>query len=190
MNRAPRNILLAVLFVLPCASHAAEICTNIDLPLPATTEGLYVDLVTGAHEESESAAPGFDIDIYAAASTTPSGQLKFYWGSAPTNGAGVAIEGDTYAVLGGGALIGPASLFTRQGFTGITTAWQAGTTGYLGLRFRNEAAGNATHYGWLALTTTAPLGFPAHILGWCYEDSGALIVTPAPDTFFANGFDT
>lgn len=181
--------LLALLAVASLQATAAQQCfTGMNLPVPATTEGLYVNLVTGTFGQTEASVPGFDIDIYAAASTNPSGQLKFYWGAAATGGAGVAVTGDLYAVLGGGALIGPDSLFTRAAFTGDTSAWQAGVSGYLGVRLRNESNGTL-QYGWVHLSTTAGLGFPATINAWCYEDSGAAILTPAADTLYANGFE-
>jgi hypothetical protein len=173
------------------AAGAAEHCVSgLALEVPATSEGLYLNLVNGVSGQTEASVPGFDIDIYAAVSTVPSGQLKFYWGSAATLGAGVASAGDTYAVLGAGQLIGPESLFTRAAFTGDTSAWQAGVSGFLGLRFRNESTGT-TQYGWMRLSTTAPLGFPATINAWCYEDSGAAINTPLPvePPVFADGFE-
>ncbi len=74
----------------------------------------------------------------------------------------MASAGDTYALLGSGAVIGPASLFTRAAFAGDTSVWQAGATGYLGMRFRLEP-GTEIRYGWVLLSTTAPLGFPATI---------------------------
>lgn len=182
----------ASLLLFTSGADATVMCmSDANLDVPATTEGLYLNLVTGVSGQSEGSVPGFDVDIYAAANTVPSDQLKFYWGAASTGGAGVASSGDVYAVLGSAQLIGPDSLFTRAAFAGDTSGWQAGTTAYLGLRFRNEAAAGAIHYGWLQLQTTAPLGFPARILSWCYEDSGAAISTPtvpAP-VLFANGFE-
>ena len=168
---------------------ATEACfAGVNLDVPATTEGLYVNLVNGTSGQTEAAVPGFDIDIYAAASTDPSGQLRFYWGSASNGGAGVAVVADTYAVLGNSQLIGPDSLFTRAAFTGNTSAWQAGVTGYLGLRFRDESDG-LVKYGWLQLTTSPVLGFPATINGWCYEVNGSAIATPAQTPMFTNGFE-
>ena len=170
---------------------AAEQCVpGAELSVPATTEGLYVNLVTSVSGQTEASVPGFDIDIYASANSVPSDQLKFYWGSAANNGAGVASAGDTYALLGSGAVVGPSSLFTRAAFTGDTSVWQAGATGYLGVRFRLEP-GTEIRYGWVLLTTTAPLGFPATIHGWCFEDSGAAIITPAliETRIFSDGFE-
>lgn len=183
---------MAMLLLASAASaNATVICspmTNLDVP--ATSEGLYLNLITGVSGFRESDVPGFDIDIYAAVSTNPSGQMKFYWGAESTGGAGVVSSGDTYAVLGPNVTIGPDSTFTRAAFTGDTSAWLAGTSGNLGMRLRDETPATIV-YGWLALSTTAALGFPATIEGWCYEDSGAAIVTPdpRPDEVFADGFD-
>jgi hypothetical protein len=178
--------------LLACTGAAATVMcvSSANLNVPATSEGLYVNLVTGVSGQTEASVPGFDIDIYAAVSTNPSGQMRFYWGPAATGGAGVVSSGDSYLVLGAGAVIGPASTFSRAAFTGDTSAWQGGTTGYLGTRFLNES-GASTTYGWIQLSTNAPLGFPATILSWCYEDSGAAITTPGgmPDLVFANGFE-
>jgi len=190
-QHAHRAILLIVLLSLSPIVAASEQCFAAqNLPVPQTTEGLYVNLVTASSGQTEASVPGFDIDLYAAASSVPSDQLKYYWGPSSNGGAGVATVGDTYAVLAGGAVIGPESLFTRAAFTGNTEAWQAGVSGYLGLRFRDEASG-AIRYGWLQLSTSAPLGFPALIEGWCYEDSGAAITIPSlpTDVLFRNGFE-
>lgn len=195
LSRLRHNLMpwLGLLTVPMLASHASadEQCFfDRDLAVPQTTEGLYVNLVNAVSGQSEASVPGFDLDIYAAASTVPSDQLKFYWGPSSTGGAGVASVGDTYAVLADGAVIGPESLFTRAAFTGNTEAWQAGVDGYLGLRFRDEASGDI-RYGWLRLLTSAPLGFPALIDSWCYEDSGAAITisTPPSDVLFRDGFE-
>lgn len=185
------RLLAMLLLAFATSAHAAVICSSMtNLDVPATSEGLYLNLITGVSGVRESDAPGFDIDIYAAVSTHPTGQLKFYWGSASNGGAGVVSSGVAYDVLGSNVTIGPDSVFSREGFTGDTSAWLAGTSGYLGMRFRDEATATIV-YGWLALSTTAPLGFPATIEGWCHEDSGAAIVTPdsRPDEIFVNGFD-
>lgn len=185
------SIALILSIALGVSAQAAVVCSPVvSLDVPATTEGLYVNLVTGTSGTSEGAVPGFDVNIYAAASTNPSGQLKFYWGPESTGGAGVVSSGDAYAVLGPNVTIDSNSPFTRAAFTGDTSAWQSGTSGYLGMRFRSEIPAIIV-YGWLALSTTAPLGFPATIEGWCYEDSGAAISTPAApgDEIFVDGFD-
>jgi hypothetical protein len=186
------SLAAALLLLLPSSVLAAAICSTAqNLAVPQDDEGVYINFVTGQNAGSEGAVPGFDFDPYAAVSTDPSLQLKFYWGSSSNNGAGVASAGDSYAVLAGGDRVDADSLFTRMGFSGDTSAWQAGVDGYLGVRFTNEATAVLT-YGWVHLATTAPVGFPATVLDWCYEDSGAGIAIPAApdnDFVFCNGFD-
>ncbi|HWU53795.1 MAG TPA: hypothetical protein VN153_13395 [Tahibacter sp.] len=187
-----RSYLSALLLIIALPAPAALVCSPaLNLPVPATSEGLYVNFSTGVSGTSESAVPGFDFDPYAAVSSTPSDQLRFYWGSATTGNAGVASSGDRYALLSAGSVVGPASLFTRAGFTGDTSAWTSElTTGYLGMRFLNEAT-SAINYGWVLLTTTPPLGFPMTIHGWCYDDTGAgIAIAPVSvsDPIFSDTF--
>ena len=184
----PRALAAALFWT--CGTQAATVCrTDANLDVPADGEGLYVNFVTGVSARSEGQVPGFDLDVYAMQVSNPAGQMKFYWGPSNNPGAGVVTSGDTYAVLAEGDTVGPASTFSRAGAGGVTTAWQAGVTGFLGTRFRDEAAGNAVHYGWVRLATTAPLGFPATIRDWCYDDAGEAIVISIPDTIFADGFE-
>ncbi|AVP99601.1 hypothetical protein C7S18_21555 [Ahniella affigens] len=173
------------------ANAAVQCPQTLPLNVPATGEGLYLNLVTNVSGTTEASVPGFDINPYAAQNSDPVGQLKFYWGSAATNGAGVVTSGDSYAVLPPGQLIGPASTFSRAAFTGDTSAWQAGASGFLGVRFQQEPE-NAIRYGWIFLSSSPPLGFPLNIQAWCYEDSGAAITTPLPGEtpLFVDSFES
>ncbi|MEO7325287.1 MAG: hypothetical protein ABIW82_10715 [Dokdonella sp.] len=182
--------LVLALFTGP--TRAVIVCmTEQNIPIPQDGEGAYINFVNGAHAGSEGAVPGFDFEPYASQASEPANQLRFYLGSSGNNGAGAVTSGDTYAVLAAGDTIGADSLFSRAGFTGITTAWQAGVTaGYLGVRFTNEATSNLT-YGWVHLTTMAPLGFPMTVLDWCYEDDGSAITIQQVETdrIYCDGFD-
>jgi hypothetical protein len=188
----PSLLFAAALALVPGAAEAALVCSGpLDLAVPQTGEGLYINLVTGDSGESEGQVPGFDVDPYAAQNSEPAHQLKFYWGSSSNGGAGVASSGDTYAVLQLGDTIGPDSTFTRAAFTGDTSAWQAGVAeGHLGMRFTNEATG-LLNYGWLRLRSSAPLGFPLTVVDGCHDDSGAAVtITAAPvDRVYCDGFD-
>lgn len=184
--------LTLVCAILSATANAAVQCPQtLPLIVPANGEGLYLNLVTNVSGTTEASVPGFDINPYAAQNSDPVGQLKFYWGSPATNGAGVVTSGDTYAVLPAGQLIGPASTFSRAAFTGNTSAWQAGASGFLGVRFQEEPA-NAIRYGWIFLSSSPPMGFPLNIQAWCYEDSGAAITTPLPGEtpLFVDSFES
>lgn len=184
----PRALTAALFWT--CGTQAATVCrTDANLDVPADGEGLYVNFVTGVSARSEGQVPGFDLDVYAMQVSNPAGQMKFYWGPSTNPGAGVVTSGDTYAVLAEGDTVGPASTFSRAAAGGVTAAWQAGVTGFLGTRFRHEGNGGTVVYGWVRLVTQPPLGFPATIVDWCYEDSGAAIAISSPDPLFADGFE-
>ena len=188
--RMRRPSLCVIALFAPMSLHAAIVCHEQELSVPQTGEGIYINFVTAQSGGSEGAVPGFDFNPYAQQSSTPPLQLRFYWGSPSTQGAGVASSGDRYAVLEAGDTIDASSLFTRMGAGGDTSAWQSGVdAGYLGVRFTNEAT-SLLSYGWVRLSTTAPLGFPASVIDWCYESSGAGITIPAAaDAIFCDGFD-
>jgi hypothetical protein len=57
------------------------------------------------------------------------------------------------------------------------THWLGGADGYVGIAFYDEASGTVD-YGYLHLTTNGPLGFPAQVLDWAYDSSGAAITIP------------
>ena len=73
----PIHSAFALLLVTACAiassqARAAVQCANhVGLAIPADGEGLYVNLITGVSGRAESAAPGFDIDIYASTNSEP-----------------------------------------------------------------------------------------------------------------------
>ena len=50
-----------------------------------------------------------------------------------------------------------------------------------------DKASGTINYGWLLISTTAGLGFPMTVHGWCFDDSGAAVTIPA-DALFADGY--
>ena len=46
-----------------------------------------------------------------------------------------------------------------------------------GVAFQNENTG-VLNYGYIHMTTTSPEGFPAQVLEWAYDSSGAAITVP------------
>jgi hypothetical protein len=155
------------------SANAAVVTTfaSANISVPATTAGVYINLQTGATASSAGALPGWDFNPYL----TGSG-LGFYWNQSPAGthgGVATAPASTTYANLAFGTVVGPSSPFTAaiQGTAG--TSYRQTGISYLGFRFRNAA--NVTNYGYAAIQTSATNGFPATVLGWIYEDSGASI---------------
>lgn len=148
--------------------------TNISVP--ATIDGVYINLVTGATGATGSAAAGWDLDPYSGGSA-----LRFFWPSSPaaSSGAVAVAAGGPYNALSVGATVSAASTFS--------VATTAGTTGtpfvlegdnYLGFRFYNEAT-SSINYGYARVQSGASGGFPATIVCYRYEDTGAAITVAA-----------
>jgi hypothetical protein len=174
----PAAAVAVSLFALASAARGAVLCQdpNPDILIPATTAGVYVNLVTGVNAITPAGAPNWDINPW---STT----LQYYFNNAadPSSaGAVAATAGGNLLELSGSATVSSAELYSTETPTDAQMVdWQNGSTGqYLGVRFWNESLGvPAINYGWIQVDTTTATGHPANIRRWCYEDSGAAITT-------------
>jgi hypothetical protein len=98
------------------------------------------------------------------------------------------LSGTTYATLAANDLISAGSTYIASTQTAAMPLWRAGADGYLGVRFINSAT-SAINYGWVHLTTTGATGFPATIVDYGYENTGASILAgqiapvPEPSTY-------
>ncbi len=161
------------------AGSAAAAVIQVDLsatPLtvPNTLDGIYLNLVTGATFTGSVPPPGYDFNPYNNGSG-----LAFFAPSAPS-GQGTLASGQTGLALLGLETIGSGGIY--QPGQALGTNFQVTGIHFVGLRFQNEST-NALNYGWVELTTTggAGAGFPATILRYAYEDTGAPIITPIPE---------
>ena len=102
----------------------------------------------------------------------------FIWGSEENAGVASATV-RSYLVLGPGDTIGPSSTFIRDGWgqsTAFFNYWR-GMNGYLGVKFMNEDTGEV-NYGYVHMLTTSGTGFPAMIMDYAYDNTGAAITIP------------
>jgi hypothetical protein len=149
--------------------------TNI--AVPANIDGVYINLVTGATGTLASAVPGWDIDPFQSGGTS----LAFFWPSTPATSFGAVSSATTgpYVVLAPGATVSSTSIFSVVTATGTAgTPFVAAGDNYLGFRFFNETT-SAINFGYARVQTGASGGFPATIVCYRYEDTGAPI-TVAP----------
>lgn len=162
-----------VLSLASSASMAAVVCSPAAVPVPANIDGVYLNLVTNATGTSGGGVAGWDINLYQ----TGASALYFFWPTPATSAGGVAT-GTVYDRLASGAPIGASQTYIQAAGGGGPAAyanWQvAGTGGFLGIRFNNEAT-STLNYGWLQLDTGASGGFPATINQYCYDNTGAQI---------------
>lgn len=148
----------------------------LNLTIPPTATGLSINFVSG------EASPGLPFSHFNVSKGDPylfGPGMYFFWGS-DMNNAGVALTSEgPYRVLGSGGTVGPASIFSRSnlGQSDAMFGYWSGVNGYLGVRFMNEETGEI-NYGYVHMLTTHGSGFPAMILDYAYDTSGAAITIP------------
>ena len=145
----------------------------VAITIPATFDGVYLNLVTGASDNTGT-IPGYDINLYSL--DTANG-LDFFFPNAANHGAVGMLTVAGAQVLG--TQIGPGSSFSNVQQVRGTNFGTAGTR-FLGVRFINEAGGGQ-HYGYLQIDSGAgaPPGFPAVIRRYVYENSANTPITIA-----------
>ncbi len=115
----------------------------------------------------------FNLNVYGSPTT-----LQYFWpNNANSSEGAVTLDGGTtYAVLGSGATIGPASSFLVGTGVALTAPWSVpgNVDGYLGFRFLDGAI---TKYGY-AHITTGTNGRPFTIHSVAYNDVGDPITIP------------
>lgn len=152
------------------SADAAVVWSGIvNINVPSTTSGVYLNIVTGATGAS-SALSGWDLNPWSSSAlnffnSTTSGQ---------TQRTDMVGSGSVASNLASGTLISGASTFTNNTGTQTTSGLNLNSSNNLfGFKFWHEGAG-AYRYGWvrLSLGTTAG-GQPRSIVEYAYEDSGA-----------------
>jgi hypothetical protein len=148
----------------------------VSIAVPDTLSGVYLDLVTGASSASGATTPGYDFSAYE------NGPIWFY-PDGTDDGVVGKTSTETASAEAFGAPISSASKFlTAYGYA--ATPFDVTGTEYAGIEFQNDNTG-AVNYGWVELQTTATTGFPATIVGYAYDNSGAPIAAgavPEPGT--------
>lgn len=158
-------------------ANATVVTFNTPISVPATTAGVYINLLTGANGTSGGAVPGYDFNPYLANGGT---QLGFYWGPVATRGGGVASTTTTgpYLSLAAGTTISAASTFTAAILGTTGSAYLTSGTHTLGFKFYNETT-SVFNYGYLTMTNASTNGFAATITGWSFENNGGAITIPS-----------
>jgi hypothetical protein len=161
----------------------------VNLGIPLTTNGLYLNVVNGATNlpagGTGTTVPGWDINPWSATG------LAFFSPATPAGGAYVLSATSTVANLALGASIGGSATF-GSGIAANTAQFNLNSSNNLiGFRFINEAGGT-THYGWARLalgsTTLAP---GRAIVEYAFESTPGLAiqagVVPEPGTYALMG---
>jgi hypothetical protein len=153
----------------------------VNINIPSTTAGVYLNVQTGVSNPSPGAVPGWDVNPYSG--TT----LTFFNPAAPAGGVYVVnFPGGTSATLPDnlpfGTLISAASGFGSGAgeTTGITAFNLNSSNNLVGFRFQNEAAANQIQYGWMRISLSGTSGGqPRAIVEYAYDNTGAGIAAGA-----------
>ncbi len=152
----------------------------VNLAIPVTTNGLYLNVVTGANNLPASTGggtvPGWDINLYST------NGLGFFNPATPAGGAYVVSSGTTVANLAAGTTIGGASTYSSGGTTNLAQWNLNSSNNIFGFRFIGED--NLLHYGWgrFSLGATATTAGRT-LIEYAYEDAAntAILAGAVPE---------
>lgn len=154
----------------------------VNINIPSTTAGVYLNVVTGLTGASSGATPGWDVNPWS--STT----LNFFNPSAPTGGVYVRTDESVAGVsnLPFNTMIGSTNFYASGAaqLSGANPFNLNSDQNLVGFRFLNEA-NNEVHYGWMRIAISDPLSAqPRSIVEYAFEATpGAGIgagIIPAP----------
>jgi hypothetical protein len=173
-----------LLGITPTAQAAIVYSGTVNIPIPATTAGVYLNMVTGVNNTVPASAPGWDVNPFSS--------TGFSWFAATpgaSHGTVINAAGGTSATLVDylpvGFVVDGTLTFGANNAsetTGPTAATLNSSNNYVGVRFLNEGT-TQINFGWVQVALGATLNDPARaIVGYAYEDTGAPItVTPVPE---------
>ena len=150
----------------------------INLAVPTTIDGVYMNVQTGAIGSSSDTTAGWDVNPYGTSTTIVSLFAATGTGYMRNPNAGTATSATR---LDAATVVGPSSFF--YGNSTATTGsgigqWSANSSGYFGFKF--IAADAATHYGWMQLSIGADAGTRS-IVQYAWENvANASITVPIP----------
>ncbi|MFO0962217.1 MAG: hypothetical protein U0625_04855 [Phycisphaerales bacterium] len=146
----------------------------VNLTVPNTFAGVYLNLQTGATGTSSGSNPGWDINPYG------NGYLRLFQ---PTGGGYMQYPAGTGAGnLDAGQTIGAASTWVtypnaNPTFGAAAGQWKFNADNLLGVRFLD--ASSAVRYGWVRFRMGADANSKV-IVDWAYEDTGGDIGAGVP----------
>ena len=170
--------LAGVALAAPAVAKADIVWSGpVNISVPNTFDGVYINFVTGQTGTSGSSVPGWNWNPYNGGTG-----LQFFWNGTPNGG--VTLDMTTYAVLPPNTTVGPANMYLASTASAATAGWRSGANAYLGVRLLNSQT-MQTNYGWVHFNTTGSTGFPATIVEYAFENMGNSIMTaqvPEPST--------
>lgn len=167
---------LAVPALAPNAD-ATIITQTVNINIPTTTSGVYLNVATGANSTSPASAPGWDVNPWGSTF------LDMFNPSAPSGGV---YNGNAsgYFNLTIGAVISGASTWGSGAINPATPLNFNSSNNYVGFRFQDETNGNQIEYGYMQISLSGTQSSqPRAIVLYSYDNTGAgITVVPEPTT--------
>ncbi|MEY3251854.1 MAG: hypothetical protein RL227_827 [Pseudomonadota bacterium] len=164
-------------------AHAAVVSSGpVNLAVPLSVNGLYLNVLTGANNlpppgSAGTTVPGWDINPYGTSG------LSFF-SAAPAGSSGYAGNLGVISNLAPGSLVGPASTFITAISTPTALTWNLNSSNnFVGFRFLNEGGGTV-HYGYFQLAIGANT-LDRTLVSYAFESTPltAIAVVPEPGTY-------
>jgi uncharacterized protein YcnI len=175
------GVALAAPAFAPRAEATIQYSGIVNINIPSTTAGVYLNVATGVNGVTPSAVPGWDLnpwsssglEIWANNAASPNDGVITGFGSSTTLVDNLALG----AVVDGSSTYGRTS--TSVETTGATAFLFNSSANYIGFKFLNENTGQLD-FGWAQISLAGTLaGQPRTIVAYAYEDSGAAIMVGA-----------
>jgi hypothetical protein len=154
----------------PMAQAVPVLSSASNIVVPATTSGIYINVVSGVYSASPSSATGWDIN--------PWGSSSLYIYDA-TGGGNVSSANSSVASLAVGTVVGSGSSFSSTApaavtFGALAGQWTLNATNYFGFKFIGDDT--LLHYGYASVNvgSTALVRTVGQI--W-YESAAATAIT-------------
>jgi hypothetical protein len=154
----------------------------ININIPSTSDGVYLNVVTGQLGSSGSSVSGWDVNPYSGAG------LEFFASAGGGFVSGLGTDASLVDNLAFNTLIGSGQAFS-SGAAGIESSGStrfhfSSSQNLVGFQFVNEATGS-THYGWMRLQLWNGPGLqPRAIVEYAYETEAGVGINagliPAP----------
>lgn len=149
----------------------------VNLNVPSTTAGIYLNVQTGVSAITPGGAPGWDLNPWG------SGSLFIYANnSASVNDGVVAGLGSSATLVDNlplNTVVDGSQTFVRTGATestGATAFVLNSNDNYIGFRFLNEST-NTLNFGWARFgLSSTQAGQPRTLIEYAYDSSGASIL--------------
>lgn len=168
------------LVTTPQADAAVIYSGIVNLNIPATTAGVYLNVVSGASGSSNT-LPGWDINPWSASG------LGFFSPAQPTGGAYVLAAANSAANLPLNTVIDGTSTFGSGNAANIAQWNLNSSNNVFGFRFLNEDTGQI-HYGWGRISIGATITTRT-LVDYAYESiageailAGAGAAVPEPSS--------